>query len=145
MLRNDEDQLVTLKTELSFINSYAYLLKARYAHALQVNISVDEEYTLKCLPPLTLQVIIENAILQNAFSKTAPLEISINAENDHHLVIRNNIQAKIVTEAMDYETGLDNLINKYRLLNHSSISIEEARTERVIRLPLITKIEKVAL
>ena len=145
MLRNDDDQLVTLQTELTFIDSYLYLLKARYSHALDLNCSVDEEARQTYLPPLTIQVIIENAIAQNAFSKSAPLKISIDADTRGNLVIRNNIQAKIITEPVDHESGLDNLVNKYRLLNHTSITIEEEDTERIIRLPLIIKNEKVAL
>ena len=145
MLRNDDDQLVSLQTELHFIDSYLYLLKARYLHALELQISVNEDDKHRCLPPLTLQVIIENAILQNAFSKSSPLRIFISSASDGDLIIRNNIQAKIVTEPIDYESGLDNLVNKFRLLNHSSILIEEINEERVIRLPLITKNEKVAL
>jgi hypothetical protein len=145
MLRNDNDQLVTVETELCFIASYIYLLKARYPNAIQLETVVSDEDKVKCLPPLTLQVIIENAILQNAFSKTAPLRIEIYSGNKGDLLIKNNIQSKIVTEAVDYETGLDNLVNKYRLLNHSSISIEELNTERIIRLPLMIKCEKVAV
>lgn len=145
MLRNDDDQLVTLQTELSFIDSYIYLLKARYANALQLIVSVDEEDKQKCLPPLTLQVIIENAISQNAFSRTSPLAIDIRTGADGELVITNNVQPKIITESVDLESGLDNLVNKYRLLNHSSLEIQERATERIIRLPLITKNEKVAL
>ncbi|HET9280012.1 MAG TPA: histidine kinase [Flavitalea sp.] len=145
MLRNDDDQLVTLQTELSFIDSYIYLLKARYSQALQLHTDVDEEDRQKYLPPLTLQVIIENAVSQNAFSKSAPLTISICSEGNGDLAIRNNVQQKIVTEVMDYESGLDNLVNKYRLLNQTSLAIEETTHERIIRLPLITKNEKVAL
>ena len=145
MLRNDDDQLVTLQTEHSFIDSYIYLLKARYGPALELECHVPEEEKHKYLPPLTLQVIIENVISQNAFSKSTPLNISISVSSGGTLVIRNNIQAKIITEAMDYESGLDNLVNKYRLLTHSSVDIEEKITERVIRLPLIIKNEKVAL
>ncbi|MGZ5189784.1 MAG: sensor histidine kinase [Flavisolibacter sp.] len=145
MLRNDDDQLVSLQTELSFIDSYLYLLKARYLHALELHVSVNEDDKHRCLPPLTLQVIIENAILQNAFSKSSPLRIFITSATNGELVIRNNIQTKIVTEPMDYESGLDNLVNKYRLLNHSLIQIEEINDERIIRLPLLNKNEKVAL
>lgn len=145
MLRNDDDQLVTLQTEIDFISSYIYLLKARYSHALEMEISIGEEERQRHLPPLTLQVIIENAISQNAFSRTAPLRIYLESENETDLVIRNNVQPKIITEPVDYESGLDNLVNKYRLLNHASLTIEEGASERIIRLPLITKNEKVAI
>ena len=145
MLRNDDDQLVTLQTELVFIESYIYLLKARYLQALELCVQVNGDDRQKCLPPLTLQVIIENAISQNAFSKSAPLKIDIKTDTDGTMIIRNNLQPKIITEAVDYESGLDNLVNKYRLLNHSDILIEEHESERIIRLPLIIKNEKVAL
>ena len=69
MLRNDEDQLVTLETELSFIDSYLYLLKARYKDGLLLDITVKAEDRQKLIPPLTLQVIIENAIHQNVINK----------------------------------------------------------------------------
>lgn len=145
MLRNDDDQLVSLQTELSFIESYIHLLKARYPNAIQLRTDISNEDKVKCLPPLTLQVIIENAILQNAFSKSAPLQISMSSGTEGDLLFRNNVQPKIVTDPMDYETGLDNLVNKFRLLNQSSITIEELNSERIIRLPLFTKKESVAL
>ena len=144
MLRNDDDQLVTLQTELDFLASYIYLLKARYSNALELHVAIDENERQKCLPPLTLQVIVENIISQNAFSKSSPLRIHFSSENGCGIAIKNNIQPKIITEPVDYDSGLDNLVNKYRLLNHNAITIEETNTERVIWLPLITKNEKVA-
>ena len=142
MLRNDEEQLVSLQTELSFVNSYTYLLKARYGDGLELQIQVEEADRLKLIPPLTLQVIIENAVNQNAINKQSPLRISINSYKDGSLIVHNNVQPKVVTEIMDYETGLDNLVNKYRLLNESEVIIKESKAERSIQLPLITKKEE---
>ena len=78
MLRNDDETLVTLDTELKFIASYMYLLKARYGEGLQLVLDVIESAKAKMLPPLTLQVIIENTFTQNSISKSAPLKIFIN-------------------------------------------------------------------
>ncbi len=139
MLRNDEDQLVTLQTELSFIDSYLYLLKSRYGEGLNVSIQVEESQRKKLIPPLTLQMIIENAIQQNAITKSKPLEISINTEGSEDLIVKNNIQPKISAETSDPEAGIDNLINKYKLLNASDVIITENKNYRIIKLQLVTK------
>lgn len=143
MLRNDEEQLVTLQTELTFLGSYFYLLSARYCNALKLKIDIDEEDKLKLIPALTLQVIIENAVVHNALSKCAPLEIAISVEGGD-LVIRNNIQKKIGTELMDFECCLDNLIEKYRLLHQAPVEIIEDGEQRIIRVAFITRKEKMA-
>ncbi|MFT3911902.1 MAG: histidine kinase [Ferruginibacter sp.] len=142
MLRNDEDQFVTLKTELTFVDSYMYLLKARYGDGLVLTKEVSEADMTKLIPPLTLQVIIENAVHQNAINRNNPLKIAIRTSKQGKITVYNSLQPKIVTEATDQEAGLDNLINKYRLLNESEVVIQEHETERTICLPLIIKKEE---
>lgn len=141
MLRNDDDQMVLLQTEISFIESYFYLLNTRYANAVQLRIDVGEEKEWMWLPPLTLQAIVENAITQNAFSKTSPLSLSIMLD-DGDLVVKNTIRRKMGQDKPDVESGLDNLVEKYRLMHASPISIREHGAERTIRVPLIVKEEK---
>ena len=104
MLRNDEEQLVTLDTELKFVASYTYLLKARYGDGLQVQVDIDESDREKVLPPLSLQTIIENAITQNTISKACPLQISISARGNGSLDVINNLQPKQMTESFDAES-----------------------------------------
>lgn len=139
MLRNDDDQLVELQTELKFIDSYIYLLKARYGDSLLLSIEIKRPDRCLMIPPLTLQVIIENAVNQNIISKTNPLKISIRTDDSGTLSVYNNIQSKVVTEFMDHEAGLDNLVNKYRLLNDSKVIIQETDKDRIIILPLINE------
>jgi LytS/YehU family sensor histidine kinase len=141
MLRNDDDQLVLLQTEISFIESYFYLLNTRYANAVQLTIEVGEEKGWMWLPPLTLQAIVENAIMQNAFSRTSPLRLSITLD-EGDLVVKNTIQRKMGLDKPDVESALDNLIEKYRLMHASPILIREHGSERTIRVPLIVKEEK---
>jgi two-component system, LytTR family, sensor kinase len=145
MLRNDEEQMVSLETELQFVDSYLYLLKARYGEGLQLTINVSDEARQTMLPPLSLQVLIENAFTQNSMSKTAPLKITIESKDDKWIVVRNNLQPKVVTETVDVEAGLDNLINRYQLINRSEVLITDQPGERVIRLPLISKTAEVML
>jgi len=137
MLRNEEDQLVTVATELTFLNSYLYLLKARYGTGLQLTVDIQESDRERLLPPLSLQTIIENAITQNSISKRCPLAIGICSDDKGNLLVSNTLQPKLVKEANVMETGLDNLVNKYSLLNQRKVIIKDGGTQRTIRLPLI--------
>jgi two-component system, LytTR family, sensor kinase len=138
MLRNNEEQLVTLDTELKFLVSYYHVLKARYGDGLQLHININDSSREKLIPPLTLQVVLENAFTQNIVSKTAPLLITISvAKNGLH--IKNNIQPKAVTDAIDFEAGLDNLIRKYELLGKSIHVDEVNKSHRIVTIPLIEK------
>jgi two-component system, LytTR family, sensor kinase len=145
MLRNDEEPLVTLDTEMKFVASYTYLLKTRYGDGLQVKLDIDESEREKMLPPLSLQTIIENAITQNTISKSAPLQISIAAKGNDILEVINTLQPKQITAELDTESGLDNLVNKYELLNEQAVVIKDTATQRLIQLPLILKKEEVAV
>ncbi len=143
MLRSEEDQLVTLETELKFTDSYMYLLGARYGEGLQLHVDVSDKAKEKYMPALTLQVLIENAFTQNCIDKASPLHITLVSKRDQTLVVMNNVQPKVVTEEIDLEAELDNLVNKYQLLNQPPVVIQEGKTERIIRVPLINQKEEV--
>lgn len=144
MLRGEDDSLVTLSAELKFLDAYYYLLKARYGSGLQVNTRIQEADTEKYIPALTLQVIIETAFTQNSIEKSRPLFITI-ATSGTALVITNNIQRKQVTDDADPETGLDNLISKYRLLDAGDVQITDTGGLRTISIPLLTQKREVML
>jgi sensor histidine kinase YesM len=144
MLRNDDEQLVTLDTELKFAASYTYLLKTRYGEGFEVLLYVEEPEREKKLPPLSLQTIMENAITQNTISKSSPLQIIIAAKGDGMLEVINTLQPKQMTANIDMEAGLDNLVNKYELLNEQKVTIRDTATHRIIQLPLISKKEEAA-
>ena len=141
MLRNDEEQLVPLSTEIQFIQSYFSLLKARYCEAVELEINVDDSDREKMLPQLSLQVIIENALYQNKTSKHSPLRITVASGKENSIIVKNNVQRKLITETADQETGLDNLVKKYQLMSSQAVEIFECGTERKIVLPLIRKEE----
>jgi len=139
MLRNEEDPFVKLSTEIQFIHSYFSLMKARYCDAVELRIDVTDADLEKMLPPLSLQVIVENALYQNKTAKGSPLRISIESGKDDSVIIKNNIQRKIITETTDQESGLDYLVKKYELMSKQPVEIRETGNERAIILPLMTK------
>lgn len=137
LLKSNEEQLVNLRTELSFISSYFYLLKARYGEGIELTINVAEEEQELLIPPLTLQIIFENTLNQNSISKTQPLKITITSTADKWLVIKNNHQPRI--SSLDISSkGLENISNKFILLGQQPMSISGIAKERTIRLPLIS-------
>jgi two-component system, LytTR family, sensor kinase len=137
LLKGDNEHLVSLAEEIRFIQSYLSLTNTRFGSALQINIGVEETDKEKKLPPLSLQVILENIIYRNAFSKASPLFVRISSCGDDKLVIENNQQLKQANDSADYEEGLDNLVNKYQLLNRGKVEILETASQRKIILPLI--------
>jgi sensor histidine kinase YesM len=142
MLRNDDDPLVKLSTEIQFILSYFSLLKARYGDGVELEISVNEADKEKALPPLSLQIIAENALYQNITSKGSPLKITILSGDANTLLIKNTIQRKMIIETGDQESGLDNLIKKYQLMSEKPVEIHDTGNERTIILPLINRKEE---
>jgi len=145
MLRNDYDLLMPLERELQFIQSYYALLKARYGDGIQLAIDVKEEDKHAMLPPMSLQVIVENAFSQNTMQRSSPLKICIESTNEGTIIIKNNVQPKAVTDTFDYEAGLDNLVSKYKLLNQREVVIHDSRDERTIELPLINSEAEISL
>lgn len=135
LLRNNEEKFVTLETEINFIKSYYFLLKVRHEEGLQLHIQVTPESKARWIPPLTLQMIIENAMNQNALSRSKPLTISIQDSEDG-LRIVNSIAPKINSVHSNAEIE-ENINNKYRLLCGCEIEIEETEKQRSIVLPVI--------
>ncbi|MBA4850370.1 sensor histidine kinase [Emticicia sp. BO119] len=143
MLRNDEDPMVTLETELKFIRSYTHILKARYGDSLQLKIDIADHSKANLIAPLTLQVLIENAFSQNIMSKANPLKIAIRSDDTDNLLFRNTVNPKSITEAIDFESGLDHLVKKYQLLGKNVLVNEQNITCRSITIPLILKEKEV--
>jgi two-component system, LytTR family, sensor kinase len=144
MLRNETDTLVSLGEELRFLQSYNYLLQARYGTGLQIQLAIDDSVKSQKIAPLTFQTIIENAFTFNSVSKSNPLVISIK-NIGKKLVFTHNLQQKTITEELGGESALDNLISKYNLLSIEGATVTETSTERIIQIPLLTDENQVAL
>jgi two-component system LytT family sensor kinase len=139
LLRNNEEKLVTIETEINFIKSYYFLLKARHEEGLQLHVNLSPESKERWIPPLTLQMIIENAMNQNAISRLQPLTIWIK-DKEHGLEIINSVAPKINSVHSNAEIE-ENINNKYRLLCGCEIDIEETGRQRSIVLPVIVNKE----
>ncbi|WP_420148469.1 sensor histidine kinase [Spirosoma sp.] len=124
LLRSNEHELTTLNVELRFILSYFHLLKTRFGRNIAMDIDVDDEYQDALLPPLTLQLLVENAVKHNVVLPKQPLTIRIRTTQYKQLIIENTLQRKKISVESN-GVGLSNIAVKYRLLNQASPLIEE--------------------
>jgi len=137
LLSFNENNLTTLQEELEFVKSYLYILKERFEDSLDVSIEVDENVLNKMLPPLSLQLLIENAIKHNVLSLEEPLQIKVYNEGEIMLVVSNNLQPKLSTEASTGK-GLENISTRYKLLSNQTIVITNNSKVFEVKLPLLT-------
>jgi sensor histidine kinase YesM len=136
LLRNNEDGLSSLQTEIKFIESYYQLLQTRHGVAVELKIETDKKYDQYLLPSLTLQLLVENAVKHNVLSRNKPLLIDIFTTAGNKLVVSNNLQARTV-KGPSNKIGLDNIKAKYDLLNHSGFQVLQDRKSFSVVLPLI--------
>lgn len=133
-LRDNDRQSVTLAEEMQFAQAYIYLMKMRYEENLVFHIAIDERMNGLLLPPMSVQLLIENAIKHNEISNRNPLTITIRTEQEA-LLVCNPIQPKRVAPAGP-GIGLDNLAKRYRLLWQDEIGITADKGTFCVRLPL---------
>jgi hypothetical protein len=135
VLRANEDSLVPLSQELDFIQSYFHLLKTRHNQGLDLRIQVEESLGMHLMPPLTLQLLVENAVKHNVVLPDQPLLISL-VSNESQLVISNNLQRKN-TRVLSNGVGLKNILAKYQMLGAPIPLIENTSQTFRVTLPLL--------
>ena len=134
-LQENENQSVTLREEMDFVRAYIFLLKMRYEENLSFDIKVDEKMSAHRLPPMSVQLLIENAVKHNEISSRRPLVIYIQTVDDK-LKVFNPIQPKLTSSA-GTRIGLSNLAKRYRLLFKKEIEVKEENEMFIVIIPLI--------
>lgn len=126
--------LIPLREELQILDSYVYLLKARFENGFILNNNTDPKQYDSAIPPFTLQLLIENCIKHNVVSLDKPLQINLYTEDDF-LVIENPIQLK--RGVLSTGVGLDNINQRFMHLVRKEIEIEKTDTIFKVKIPLI--------
>lgn len=136
VLNSHEKDTVTLEDELEFLNSYIALHKERIGEGLDVSIHIKEDLLKNEIPPMTLQLLIENAIKHNIASKTQVLKIEIESDIENSiLTIRNNINKKETTYST--QTGIDTLKAQYLLISNNRVNIDDDGEFFTVKIPLL--------
>lgn len=129
-------ELISIAEELSFLQSYIFLLKERFGESFQINLSISEAYHEHQIVPLSLQMLLENAIKHNIISQRKPLLVELFMNENHQLVMRNNLQKK-VQEMPSTNVGLENIRTRYAFFSKGKVGVEESDTHFTVILPLI--------
>ncbi len=138
ILDSRDEPTIILEEELAFVRSYIAIQKERFFENLKVNIDIPQQYIHKKIIPLSLQLLIENAIKHNIISTKKPLTISITIDEKKNLLkVTNSLQkkSKVISST---KVGLENIKKRYQLLSsEESVTIEELEDTFQVSLPLL--------
>lgn len=137
LIINSKKDIISLAEELKFLAAYIFLIKHRFGEGVYFEINIDPEKKDLKLPPLTLQLLVENALKHNKTNKKKPLRISVYTSDVHNELIVENALNPIETVSNSSRIGISNIIRRYNILSPQEPQIiNDGQTFTVI-LPLL--------
>ena len=133
ILENEETDLIPLNEELDFVKQYFDLQKERNGDKIQLDIRIENPNNFKIIP-ISLQILVENALKHNSASKEKPLTIYI-YDDDGYIIVSNNIQRKSTLNTSS-GTGLDNLQQRTKLITGKDVILTQHNLF-IVKLPII--------
>lgn len=135
VLGNQKHRLVTLREELDFVKSYYFLLQVRYEYHLQLEVNVPSSLLDTMVPPMTLQLLVENAVKHNAISKEQPLLVYIGAQDNTYITVYNT-KTQVLRPANSFRVGLDNIHKRYSFFTADPVRVTDGDRFQV-QLPVL--------
>ncbi len=136
-----DEKLITLSKELEALDSYIYLLKTRFQGKIEIKNNIPDAYLSEFVLPISLQILIENAVKHNVVSKTKPLYIDIYVE-DNFLIVKNNLQRKN-QKFVSTRIGLTNITSRYQFMTDRKVMVEETMDYFKVSLPIINNVKTI--
>ena len=133
-LNSYHTKLVSLQEELAIAEAYLALIKTRYGDFLNYSITVHKELMQAKVPPLTLQMLIENAVKHNVVNAENTLKIDVYSTNNG-IGIKNNL-TKTPANVSSFNIGLNNIEARYKLVHHQKIKVSRT-SDFNVEIPLI--------
>lgn len=138
MLQSQDKDAVLLRDELKIARDYVFIQQSRFGDKLQVEFDVPEKFYHYAIPPLALQMLLENAVKHNVVSKEDPLKVRVFMQDSLFIVIENTVKAKIDKDPST-GVGLENIRNRYFHLTGKDILVKQENGKFVVMLPLFEK------
>ena len=135
-IKHSNNNLVSLQQEITFAQSYFKLMQKRLPKGFNLSIEVDSNLDGLLIPPFTLQLLVENAILHNQASQELPVNIKINVSD--HIIVENNIRA-LQSPRKGNGIALENLKSQYAALGNNELIIQKSNSIFSITLPVLGK------
>lgn len=131
-----EQEIITVSEELELVNDYFFLQKKRFGDNLSISINIPEAILSTFVAPLTLQMLVENAIKHNIISTEKPLKIELTAENGSYIQVKNNLQ-KRAESAPSSKLGLKNITERYNYLSPNKVEIIITSFNFTVSVPIL--------
>ena len=138
VLKNQKQKTVTLREELDFVKAYYYLLQVRFENNLKLEINLPKNLLDTLVPPLTLQILMENSVKHNLISKDMPLLIYISARDNTHILVINS-KTKSPTHVSGFSVGLEAIHKRYAFFSSEKISITDT-DKFTVQLPVLKNV-----
>jgi LytS/YehU family sensor histidine kinase len=135
VLETSQKDRVTVEEEVKFIEVYVQMLKGRYGSKLHFSLDINPRYLVYLVPPMAVQVLIENAVKHNVISQNKHLEIHVYTGNAN-LIVSNNLQEKKVKE-LSTGLGLYNLSQRCSYLSSKELEVKRTDKNFIVTIPLI--------
>jgi two-component system, LytTR family, sensor kinase len=137
VLEQKNKELITVDEELRFAKTYMSLLKMRFEDSIIFEIPEKASNPESKVVPLSLQLLLENAVKHNMVTSSKPLHIKI-YEDGNHLVVMNNLQPKQIVKKSS-GVGLENIKQRYALLTERKVYINQRDKDFAVAIPMLTK------
>jgi ligand-binding sensor domain-containing protein len=135
-----DTDIIPLQEELEILNKYFFLQQKRYGSSLQLNIEVSpQQQAIYDIPPLTLQLLVENAVKHNIVSRDSPLNITVKMGADAKLSVINEKNMRTARQA-GAGMGLQNIMNRFKMLTGRDVEVLDEEKRFIVILPLIKRI-----
>ncbi len=135
VLKNHKQKFVSLKEEIDFVKSYHYLLRVRFEDNFKLEINIEKELLGSSVPPLTLQLLVENAVKHNKVSRDNPLTVTITSTDRNQLVVSNS-KTDALPNPSGFSIGLENIKKRYAFFTKEQIVIKN-EDKFSIHLPIL--------
>lgn len=136
ILQHRDRELIALEEELDFAKSYVFLLQMRFPDNLHVKFDIPNSALSYSIAPLTLQMLIENAMKHNVISQSKPLHVEIYLDKQNCIIVKNNFQPKTTLENST-KTGLANIKKRYEFLGKNNVEIINTKENFMVAVPLM--------
>ncbi len=137
VLEQKSKELITVDEELQFAKTYMSLLKMRFEDSIVFTMPERASNPESKVVPLSLQLLLENAVKHNMVTSSKPLHIKI-YEEEGYLVVENNLQPKQIVKKSS-GVGLSNIMQRYKLLTKKKVEINKQANSFAVAIPMLTK------
>ena len=136
VLEQKDKEVVELSSEMEFVKNFVFLQKIRFGENLKVGWDAVNG-SVAFVAPLSVQMLVENAIKHNTITEEQPLSVNLHLDEDNYLVVENNLQPKNIGREDSSQLGLENIKARYAYLTNRPVEVDVSDHSFVVKLPIL--------